>query len=101
MAKTPKRTIQRDSVFRRTAIEADPALPAAKETPATRQTAVWLSDEEVNWLDDQCQEIKRGGWRGITRSALIRLLIRSSMEHGVELGGVEDEQAILARLGTR
>ncbi len=97
-----KRTITRDSVFRGTGT--DDAQPTTKqgitaEAP-TRQTAVWLADEEVEWLDARCQDIRRGGWRNVTRSALIRSLIRAAMERSPEVGGVSGEQELAQRLSS-
>jgi hypothetical protein len=97
-----KSTISRDSVFRATG--AEPERPVQGVKPAerpTRQTAVWLSDEETDWLDARCGEIRRGGWRSITRSALIRALIRAAMEEARDLGGVSGETELLARLSSK
>jgi len=97
-----KKTISRDSVFRSTAPTADaPTQGVDQEEIVTRQTAVWLADEETEWLDDQIQQIKRSGWRGVTRSALIRALIRTAMQHPIELSGVTDEAELTQRLNTR
>ena len=101
MART-KRTIARDSVFRgtgagSTAPEA-PAQGVAPQEPPTRQTAVWLAEAEVEWLDAQCQSIRRGGWRNVTRSALIRSLIRAAMERSPDVSGVSGEQELAQRL---
>ncbi len=97
-----KRTIARDSVFRGTGAGSAPAAPPTQgitpqESP-TRQTAVWLADEEVEWLDNQIREVKRSGWRNLTRSALIRALIRAAMEQSPRLGGVSGEQELIQRL---
>jgi len=96
-----KSTITRDSVFRSTGPETPRPAQGVKMADApNHQTAVWLGDEEVDWLDTQCREIKRGGWRSITRSALIRALIRTAMEKPLELGGVSGETELLQRLGS-
>ena len=94
-----KNTIRRDSVLRGTREQATPPSQGltADETP-NRQTAVWLADEEIEWLDDRCQDIKRGGWRSITRSALIRSLIRAAMEKSPDLSGVSGEADVVQRL---
>lgn len=98
MAKTP-RTIARDSVFRRLGpTEQAPPQGVATQEPPTHQTAVWLGDEEVQWLDTCCQEIRRGGWRSITRSALIRALIRAAMDQPRDLSGVSGEDELTQRL---
>ena len=63
-----KRTIARDSVFRGRARRASPgAAGGADPRKPTRQTAVWLADDEVAWLDGRLQDIRRGG--GATRRA--------------------------------
>jgi hypothetical protein len=105
MAKA-KRTIQRDSVIRRSGGEGEqrPAaqgiLPQTEENP-NRQTAVWLSDSEVEWLDDKILQIKRGGWRGVSRSALIRAIIQSAKQADktdeIKLEGVSGETEITQR----
>jgi hypothetical protein len=95
----PKRTITRDSVFRPTGATATPPAQGItpQEAPA-RQTAVWLADEEMDWLDAQCQEVRRGGWRSITRSALIRAIIRAAMEDSPDLSGASAERELTQRL---
>jgi hypothetical protein len=94
-----KSTITRDSVFRRTGeAPAGPVAQGLGETePPARQTAVWLGDGEVEWLDACCQEMKRAGWRGVTRSALIRSLIRAAMEHRPDLQGIAGEEELTRR----
>ncbi len=104
-----RRTIVRDSVLRgpHPLVAAPPAAPepvtapAAPPAPAAsaaRQTAVWLAEEEIDWLDDQCRVLRRGGWRSVTRSALIRSLIQAAMARPVDLGGVADESGLAARV---
>lgn len=107
----PKRTINRDSVFRDvntldakdksrdTTQPPNQGLP--QEETRTHQTAVWLGEDEIEWLDTQCRTVQRGGWRGITRSALIRALIRAASEHQVELTGVTGEAEIADRLASK
>jgi len=97
MAK-PKRSITRDSVFRQTGDTSTPRQGMQKPEPQMRQTAVWLSDDETEWLDSRLQEIKRGGWRGVTRSAFIRALIRASMEQQIEVEGISGEAELTDRL---
>jgi len=94
-----KRTIARDSVFRSSKSSSDkPTQGIENQQVETFQTAVWLGDDEVEWLDRQCQKIKRSGWRSITRSAFIRSLIRAAMEQSVELSGVSGETELAQRL---
>jgi hypothetical protein len=96
-----KRTINRDSVFRDVNARDDTRTPTQglpQEETQSRQTAVWLGDEEIDWLDNQCRTIQHGGWRGVTRSALIRAIIRSASERQVDLSGTTGEVEIAARL---
>ncbi len=98
MAK-PKRSITRDSVFRSTSNDAiDPKQGRERQETQMRQTAVWLADEETEWIDTKLTEIKKGGWRGATRSAFIRALIRSAMEQNTDFAGVAGEAELTQRL---
>ncbi len=100
-----KSTIARDSVFRRIGgVEKEGQRPVQGIPPSNspaRQTAVWLADEEVAWLDTHIQHIKRSGWRTLTRSAFIRSLIRAAMEHSPDLNGVSGEEELTQRLTPR
>jgi len=99
MSKQKQRTIARDSVFRSTGTASDaPVQGVSPEERVNRQTALWLGDEELEWVDTQCQHIKRAGWRSITRSAFIRSLIRAAMEKPKNLNGVSGEAELTQRL---
>ena len=78
-----------------------PAQGIPSPEPPTRQTAVWLADPEVEWLDSRIQEVKRAGWRTLTRSAFIRSLIRAAMEQAPDLSGVSGEQELAQRLSKK
>jgi hypothetical protein len=43
-------------------------------------------------------EIKKTGWRGVTRSAFIRALIRATMQRNVDVGGATGEAELEQRL---
>jgi hypothetical protein len=70
-------------------------------TAKTHQTAVWLTDEETGWIDARLQEIKKTGWRGVTRSAFIRSLIRTMMQRALDVSGVTSEGELAQRLRLR
>jgi hypothetical protein len=97
----PKRSITRDSVFRSTTTAPPPKQGISKTEAETRQTAVWLTDEETGWIDERLQEIKKGGWRGVTRSAFIRALIRGTMKRTVDVKGVTGEAELEQRLSLK
>ena len=96
-----RRSITRDSVFWTTGQPATPAQGIGKQEAKTRQTAVWLADEETDWIDSRLQQIKKAGWRGVTRSAFIRALIRSTMQRTVDVGGVTGEAELEQRLSLK
>ena len=93
-----KRTIARDSVFRSTATQTAEAPRQAEEPLPTRQTNVWFTDEELDWLDNHCQQIRRSGWRGIKRSALVRALVQAIKDKPIDLAGVSDEAELVETL---
>ena len=70
-------------------------------TAKTHQTAVWLTDEETGWIDARLQEIKKTGWRGVTRSAFIHSLIRTTMQRALDVSGVTSEGELAQRLSLR
>ena len=92
-----KRTITRDSVFKNLSQSKQPDQGVTEEATA-RQTALWLGDGEIDWVDEQCKTIKRGGWRGVTRSAYIRALIQADKSKPVDLSGVSGETDLSERL---
>ena len=97
----PKRSITRDNVFRTTGAVPMPKQGINKPEAETRQTAVWLTDEETGWIDERLQEIKRAGWRGVTRSAFIRALIRAAMQRALDVTGVTGEAELEQRLSLK
>lgn len=93
-----KRTIVRDSVFGSPTTDDAVSQGVTEQSATTRQTAMWLSDDEVDWLDTCCQQIRRGGWRGITRSALVRSLIQVAQTKPLDLNGVSGEGDLIETL---
>lgn len=92
-----KRTITRDSVFKNLSPSKQPAQGVTEEGKR-HQTALWLSDDDMDWLDEQCKTITRGGWRGVTRSAYIRALIQADKSKPVDLSSVSGETELTERL---
>jgi hypothetical protein len=97
----PRRSITRDSVFRATGQAPPPAQGLGTSETKTSQTAVWLTDEETDWIDTKLQEIKKAGWRGVTRSAFIRALIRAAMQRNIDVGGATGEAELEQRLSLK
>lgn len=93
-----KQTIKRDSVFRSTTQGTKPPQGLSTQEDKKRQTAVWLTDEEMQWLDARCTEIKNSGWRSVTRSSFIRALVRVAMERKTDVKGVTGEVELVHKL---
>lgn len=55
----PKRSITRDIVFISTEKAPIPKKGVSKIETRTYKTAVWLKDEETDWIDARLQEIKK------------------------------------------
>ena len=98
MASNTRKTIVRDSVFRSTGSGIRAATEAAEPKVLTRQTAVWLTDDEIDWLDDTRRQTRKNGGKAITRSALIRALIDVAGQNPVDLKGLTSERELLLRL---
>lgn len=96
MARVTRKTIARDTVFRSTNPAVSP-LEKQEESP-NRQTAVWLTDDEIDWLDDTRRQTRKNGGKAITRSALIRALVEVSMEHTFDLKGLTSDGELIPRL---
>lgn len=95
----PKRTtIRRDSVFHRSTAPQIAQGIREEETAPAHQTGVWLSEEEIEWLDNCRQEIRRSGWRGVTRSAFLRSLVQATKAAPFDFSGVSGEAELIESL---
>lgn len=99
-------TIRRDSVFRST----DPDRPDQSANPSVRpeqgapgaersmrQTAVWLSDDELEWLDQESRKLRRNGWRSINRSIVIRAILESHIGNEPDYADTKSERGLSDR----
>jgi len=77
-----------------------PAAPVAPspEKPPTRQSAIFLEEQHIDWLEDRCREARRNGGRAIRKAAIIRALLDVAMEAGVDLTCLRREEDIVARI---
>ena len=98
MANTGRRTIARDSVFRRTAAAPGSQDAAIEEEAPTRQTAVWLADEDIDLLDDMRRQARKNRGKAVTRSALIRALIEVARQLPPDLTGLASDRELPQRL---
>lgn len=86
---------------------AEPAATAAPEAVApeeveerreTRQSAIFLEEKHLDWLDDKCREARRRGGRAIRKAAIIRALLDVAMESTLDLTNLRDEYDLRERL---
>lgn len=105
MARRTKATITRDSVFKSAlGSHASPehATSPAHHTPVpaseSRQTGVWLSDDDFDWLDERCRDIRNAGWRGVTRSAVIRAVIHALRNRPLLFSRVASEEELVTAI---
>lgn len=76
---------------------ADEASSAPIKEP-TRQSAIFLEDRQLDWLDDRCREARKRGGRAIRKAVIIRTLIDIAMECPVDLTSLRDEEELVERI---
>jgi hypothetical protein len=73
--------------------------PAAHPEPAkTRQSAVFLEEQQIDWLEDKCREARKHGGKAIRKAAIIRALIDAAMESPIDLSGLRRESELIERI---
>jgi hypothetical protein len=90
-------------LLRRTSVAMDDQPPAPEPQEETkvsmRQTSVYLSPDQEEWLDDRHREIRRSRGSGaLKKTAIMRALLTLAMEKEINLAGVHTEQDLVARL---
>ncbi|HEY3079711.1 MAG TPA: hypothetical protein VGM69_07365 [Chloroflexota bacterium] len=73
--------------------EAPPAAPAP-----TRQSAVFLEERQIDWLEDRCREARRNGGKAIRKAAIIRALLDVAMAAPVDLTGLRRDAELVERI---
>lgn len=87
--------------FRRAADEAAPVDSEEAVAPIkgpTRQSAIFLEDRHLDWLDDKCREARQRGGRAIRKAVIIRALIDVAMASPIDLTSLRDEDELLNRV---
>ena len=69
----------------------------------TRQSAVFLEEAHIDWLEDKCREARKNGGKAIRKAAIIRALLDAAMESSIDLSGLRRDTDLLerVRLGLR
>lgn len=82
--------------------ERAPSEPASEgrrsAKPATRQSAIFLEEQHIDWLEDRCREARKNGGRAIRKAAIIRALLDVAMDAGVDLTGLKREEDLTVRV---
>ena len=72
------------------------AEPSAK--PATRQSAIFLEERHLDWLEDKCREARQRGGRAIRKALIIRALLDVAIESPVDLTSLRRDEDLVDRL---
>ncbi len=82
------------------ATEGSPAGDLSGDEPVepVHQTNFWLSHVDVDFLDTLVLQLRRGGWRGVTRSACVRALIALVRDETLDLASVRSEPDLVRAL---
>ena len=88
--------IKRDSIFSNlgeTIVKYKPVTaprlqPGDKEY---RALPVYLSEDLIGWLDDTVRSIKKNGYRQVTRSAILRALIKATRGKSLNFADIMNE----------
>lgn len=75
-----------------------PAPPVLPEHGPTRQSAIFLEERQIDWLEDKCREARRRGGRAIRKAVIIRALIDVAMESPVDLTALRHEDDLTDRI---
>lgn len=77
--------------------EEDAPEPATRQSP-TRQSAVFLEEQQIDWLEDKCREARKNGGKAIRKAAIIRALLDVAMESPIDLTGLRRDAELVERL---
>lgn len=82
-----------DPVSRPSIAAIDPA-----DKPVTRQSAIFLEERHLDWLEDKCREARQRGGRAIRKALIIRALLDVAMESPVDLTSLRRDEDLIDRL---
>ncbi|MDP2726755.1 MAG: hypothetical protein Q8P59_04360 [Dehalococcoidia bacterium] len=84
-------------LFRRSERPAPESEVEALKSP-TRQSAIFLEEQHLDWLEDRCRESRKNGGRATRKAAIIRALLDVAMESTIDLRGLRDQDDLLERV---
>lgn len=68
------------------------------ERPVTRQSAIFLEERHLDWLEDKCRESRQRGGRAIRKALIIRALLDVAMESPINLTSLRRDEDLIDRL---
>ena len=72
--------------------------PEPRAASPTRQSAVFLEERQIDWLEDKCREARKHGGKAIRKAAIIRALIDAAMESPIDLSGLRRDADLIERI---
>src|SRR5438105_922214 len=78
--------------------EEDEAPDARRQHRPTRQSAVFLEEQQIDWLEDKCREARKNGGKAIRKAAIIRALLDVAMESPIDLTGLRRDAELVERM---
>ena len=84
-------------LFRRTDRQAPEPGEEEQKSP-TRQSAIFLEEQHLDWLEDRCREARKNGGRAIRKAAIIRALLDAAMESPIDFRGLRGHDDLLERI---
>ena len=76
----------------------DEAPEARPEGGKTRQSAVFLEEQHIDWLEDKCREARKNGGKAVRKAAIIRALLDAAMDAPIDLTGLRREEDLVDRV---
>lgn len=75
------------------------ASPRGREDNSpTRQSAVFLQERHLDWLDERCREARHNGGRAIRKAEIIRALLDVAMDLPIDFAGLRRNEDLTERV---
>jgi hypothetical protein len=75
-----------------------PPVPGTADKGQTRQSAIFLEERHLDWLEDKCRQARQRGGRAIRKAAIIRALLDVAMDSPVDLTALRHEDDLIDRV---
>jgi hypothetical protein len=75
-----------------------PPVDLPEAVADAHQTHFWLTDADVEVLDWWVFQLRRSGWRGVSRSACVRALLQAIRDRQINLQGITSEADFAAAI---